>query len=57
MYSIEARTASAAPPTLCNNVNTSYTDPPKMRLIQAMNHEFHCGTEPLQHGSRSRAVS
>jgi hypothetical protein len=47
----------AAPALLCNNVNTSYADPPKMQLHWSLSHEIHCGAVLLSPGSRTSAAS
>jgi hypothetical protein len=45
------------PALLCNIVNTSYADPPKMHQRWPLNHEIHCGAVLLSPGSRASAAT
>jgi hypothetical protein len=45
------------PALLCNIVNTSYADPPKMHQRWPLNHETHFGAVLLSPGSRASAAT
>ena len=45
------------PALLCNIVNTSYADPPKMYQRWPLNHEIHCSAVLLSPGSRANAAT
>jgi hypothetical protein len=49
--------AGLPPALLCNIVNTSYADPPKLHKRWALNREIQCGAVLLSPSSRAKAVS
>jgi hypothetical protein len=47
----------ATPALLCNMMNTSYADPPKMHQRLPLSREIHCGAVLLSPGSQASAAS
>ena len=47
----------AAPALLCNIMNTSYADPPKIHKRWSLSREIHCGAVLLSHSTRASAAS